>query len=53
VRGYIKVEDRNRKWEDENMSKHLISSVAESRRNALSATRNGILRQQKEASQAI
>jgi uncharacterized protein YprB with RNaseH-like and TPR domain len=38
TRNYIETEDQNRKWEDNNISQNMISSVTVSRLNAISAS---------------
>jgi hypothetical protein len=53
TRKYIKVEDSNRKWEDQNALKDLIPNIASSQIKGLSATRNELIKQQKEASIAL
>jgi hypothetical protein len=53
TRKHVEVEDQNKSWEEKNMFETMIPNVAISRMNAISSSRNEILKQQKEASAAI
>jgi hypothetical protein len=53
TRKHIKVEDLNRRLEDQSTLQALIPSVASSQIRGLSATRNELIKQQKEASIAL
>jgi hypothetical protein len=53
VRRDMKVEDLNRKWEDQNTLQNLIPNVVSSQIKGLSATRNELITQQTEASIAL
>jgi hypothetical protein len=53
TRELIEPQDPNRRWEDDSMSRNLVTSTAVSRLNAISTNGNEILNKQREASQAI
>jgi hypothetical protein len=53
TRDYIESQDPNRKWEDDSMTRNIISSRAISRLNTISTNSNQMVNKQREASQAI
>jgi hypothetical protein len=53
TRDYIELQDKNRTWDDDAMSRNMVTTSAVNRLNAISSNKNEILNKQREASQAV
>jgi hypothetical protein len=53
TRKYIQIEDQNKRFEDQNMQRTMLTSTAVSRFNAIDADKKDLMKQQKKASEII